>query len=487
MIEKLKSLGSDTLIYGIAKFASRFLTFLLVPIYTNYIPKGAVGEIYYLFAVIAFTNIIFGFGMEPAFLRFYTKDSITQSKKSFTHAFLTISIITVAITGIIFASAESFASYFPALEEPVYIIRLAAMVPLLDAFLIVPYAYMRMTRRSMRFAITQFTFVIIGVGLNLFFILVLGWGTEAVFWSNIIASFYAIVIVSDIIFKNIKFKIDKGLLKQMLRFGIPTIPASFAAVMLQLVDRPILKALTDPETVAVYSINYKLGIPMMLLVSMFDYAWRPFFLSHYEEPDAKRMFARVLTYFTMLSAGIFLLTGLFIEYAVRIPFIGGSLINPDYWDGMVIIPIILGGYFFHGWFTNFQAGFHITKKTEYLPIAIGAGALVNVAMNFLLIPIISYHGAAWATLGGYAVSAGILYAFTRKVYPTNYEWRRLVILIISTLAVYFAGQYLTRDMDILMGLIVRLITAVLFFGLLRVMGFFTPAELHGIKSLFRRK
>ncbi len=78
----------------------------------------------------------------------------------------------------------------------------------------------------------------------------------------------------------------------LLKFGLPYIPAGLAAMMVQVIDRPILLALTNESTVGIYQANYRLGIFMMLVVSMYDYAWRPFFLTHANEPDAKQLFCK---------------------------------------------------------------------------------------------------------------------------------------------------------------------------------------------------
>jgi O-antigen/teichoic acid export membrane protein len=99
---------------------------------------------------------------------------------------------------------------------------------------------------------------------------------------------------------------------------------------------------------------------------------------------------------------------------------------------MGIIPIVLAGYYFNGMFTNFAAGFHITKKTQYLPIAIGIAALVNIGVNITLLPWLDIYSGAWATLIAYAVSAAILYYFARKIYPIDYEFGKLALIITAT-------------------------------------------------------
>ncbi len=486
MPAKLRTLASDTLIYGLFMIIGRFLTFMLTPLYANALPMDVVGDIYYIFSIFAFLNILFSFGMEAAFFRFYDHDDVEQSRKVFSNSFFTILLIAGSISTLIFVLAPLISGEFTTLKNPVLSVRLAAYIPFLDAIMLIPYAYLRMIRKARRFSSIRFVVIILAVSLNLIFLLQLNWGAEAVFAAQLIANVCGMLLLSTDILKNLVVNLDKKLIKAMLVFGLPTLPASLSSIFLQIGDRPILKYLTDEKAVGLYSINYRLGIPMMLMVTVFEYAWKPFYLSHYKEEGSKNLFARVLTYFTLLAAGIFLLAGLYMEYAVQIPAFGSRIIPPEYWSALSIIPIILGGYYFNGVFTNFAAGFYIEKKTKYLPVAIGTAAVVNIVMNFILIPLVGVWGAAWATLGAYFVSALVLYLFLRNIYPMPYEWRRILIIILSTLAVYFAAMYFSDGMEILSGIVTRTVFILGFILLLKIFGFFTKSEIEGIKRLFKR-
>ena len=212
----------------------------------------------------------------------------------------------------------------------------------------------------------------------------------------------------------------------MLRFSLPTVPAGLALMALQVVDRPILKALTDDATVGVYQANYRLGIFMMIAVSIYDYAWRPFFFSRASDPDAKKIFSRVMTYLVLGLSALFLAFVFFIPDVARFEIAGHHFIHPRYWEGLGIVPVIMAGYFFLGISTNLSAGIYIEKKTKYLPVVHIAGAAFNIALNYLMIPRFGIAGAAWATFLAYFAMAGILYLVTRRVYPVDYEWERIM-------------------------------------------------------------
>jgi O-antigen/teichoic acid export membrane protein len=486
-VSRIKSLASDTMVYGVFTIVARFLTFMLTPLYTNYLTMVELGDIQYIFAILAVINIIYGFGMDSAYFRFYEEDAQSNSTKVFTNSYLTIALVSGSITLLTILFAGSISPAITELENGRTLIILAAIVPFLDALMIVPYSHLRMTRQARRFAVTKFILVIIAVVLNFIFVVGYRSGAEGILWAQIIANFVGASIFAKLILNKLSFNIDFRLLKNMLKFGIPTLPAMLAGMILQVGDRWILKPLTDSVQFALYQVNHKLGIPMILFVMVFEYAWKPFYLSHYKDADAKQLFARILTYFTLIAAGVFLVTGLFMDFVVRVPFIGGKFINPDYWSGMGIIPVILLSFYFNGVYNNFQCGFHITKKTQYLPAAIGVGAVINIVMNFMLIPIIGYWGAAWATLGAYFVSALVLYIYTRRVYPIQYEWFRLIKIIVLAGVIYGGAMYLSCGMNLIVSFFIRIAGIILFVLIISTMGFFTKAEMDKIKSLFRRK
>ena len=282
-------------------------------------------------------------------------------------------------------------------------------------------------------------------------------------------------------------KIQKQLLKEMLRFGLPTIPATLSIMIMQVANIPILKEMTNSQTVAIYAVNNRLSIPMMLFISVFIYAWKPFYMGRYEDSDAKNLFARVLTYFSFSAAIIFLTVGFFIKFIVTLPFIGGTFIDSSYWSGLGIVPIVMTSYYLSGVFNNLAAGFYIVKKTDYLPLAIGTAAILNIVLNIVLIPYLGIWGSALATLISYFLAVVIIYIFLQKVYPIKYEWKRLVILIVLTGSFYLTGTYFTNDMTIAGSFIVRLLFIAGYLVSLFVTKFFNKAEIISFLAIFKRK
>ncbi len=205
--------------------------------------------------------------------------------------------------------------------------------------------------------------------------------------------------------------------------------------MVQVIDRPIVLAMTNADTLGLYQTGYKLGILMMLVVSMFQYAWQPFFLNNAREKNARELFAKVMTLFVLAASLLWVVVSLFIDNVAAWEFAAGrSLIARQFLPGLVVVPIILLAYLFNGIYVNLQAGLYIAEKTKYFPVVTVAGALVNVAANLLLIPRLGIAGAALATLASYMVMAAGLFLFAQKFYSVPYEFGKVFKILATVFA-----------------------------------------------------
>jgi O-antigen/teichoic acid export membrane protein len=484
MFDKLKLLGADTAVYGVSTVVGRLLTFLLTPFYTHLLARAELGIVANVYAWIAFFNIAFGYGMEAAYMRYVSSLELGTKKQNFSVPFFSHVVTSLLFLILLLSQASPLAAAINVPQEHSIIIKYAGWILFLDTLGIIPFASLRMERKAKMFAGLKLLNIIITVACNLFFLLTMRLGIEGVFISNLIASGITLMFLVPTILRNIDFNWSAPLYKALLQFGIPTIPAALGGITIQVINRPMLQALTDDATVGLFQANYRLGIFMMLIVSTFDFAWRPFFLTHAKESNAKQLFARVLTYFFLLTMGCFLMLSLFISDIVTTPFLfGKSLIAENYWSGLVIVPVVLLAYVFMGIASNFVAGLYIEKQTKKLPLATFIGAAVSVLVNLTLIPSMGIMGAALATLFSYAAVAIATFFISRSVYRIEYEWGRLGKIALASGVVYACFVFLHPPIP---GLVWKLSLILLFGLIMYAMKFFTASELRSISKVFSK-
>ena len=444
-MKKLRELLSDTLIYGISSVLARFIGYLLVPLHTDVFPTSEYGVVSLVYAGLAFLNVIFTFGMESAYLR-YAKDR-DQAKNVFKTLQIGLGALsTVLVVALVFLapilmpamSLESMGS------QNLYWMMLGILW--FDTMVLVPFAELRLVRRQWLFAIFKTGNILVNVGLQFYLILGLGWGIEAVFFASLIASGLTAIALWIATAPMLSGNWDTPLFRKALRFGLPFVPAGLGYAINETLDRFFLgnylsqstvaelysPEMTPDDVVGIYSACYKLSVFMLLLVQMFRMAWQPFFLRESDDPDAPELYRDVFRYFNVVAGICFLVVALFAQHIVQIkvPMLDVYLVGEQYWSGLSIVPVLLGAYWFQGWYMNFSAGIFIEEETKVLPVITLIGAGITVVANLLLIPHFGMMGSAYATFLSYASMAIMLYYKSVSVYPVNYQLARTFLMML---------------------------------------------------------
>jgi O-antigen/teichoic acid export membrane protein len=463
MLEKIKSLSKETLIYGTSTIVGRFLNFILVPFYTNVFPPAEYGIVTLVFAYTALLNIFFTIGFESGYFKFASTLEFGDKKENFSLPFLTIFLNSLILSSVIYSFSNDFSILIGIGERYTYFIKYTAFILFFDAISFVPFAYLRLNNKPGVFASIKIVNIVVNVSLNFVLVLHFKMGLVSVFIGNVAASAVTFILLLPFVIKNLKFKFNKELFNELWKFSIPYVPAGLASILVQVINRPILLLLTDETTVGIFQANFKLGIFMMLIVSMFDYAWRPFFLNNAREPDAKQIFSKVMTIFVGFASVVLIVLTFFIDDLIKIPLPHKRhLIGAQYWGGVYIVPVILFSYLIYGIYINLMAGIYIEKKTKYLPYITGLGALINIAGNFLLIPYFGMHGAAAATLLSYLAMTFYIYYISQKFYPVKYEINKVILLNfinVAALIIFYLFYYNVIPLNLIMKLIVTVLLA----------------------------
>lgn len=422
MIDKVKTLGKETLIYGTSTIVARLLNFFLVPLYTYFLAPQDYGIIAAVFAFMALTNILYQYGMDQAYLRFAKEN---ETKELFATPLIAVFTSGVFISLTLWFLSAPLASLLGIGAKYNYLIKLACFVMALDALNIVPFAKLRFDHKPWHFMLIRTASIIVNVIGNILVLAYFKSGVKGIFIAGIFASLTSLVLLLPMIIKNFVLRFDKALFKEMFFFAWPFIPAGMASILVNVIDKPILIHLAGLKAVGIYQANFKIGVFMMLVVSMFDQAWRPFFIQYSSEKNAKELFAQIFTYFTAITTWIFLGLTFLMPVIIKTPVFNHHLIAPAYWEGLKIIPLVLGGYLFYGFYINFMVAPVLTKRTRVLMWITLLGAASSILTNFTLVPLVGIIGAGWAIFVSYFVMAASLFWFLQKNYPINYEYKKL--------------------------------------------------------------
>lgn len=475
MFRELRGLAKETAVYGLSTVLGRMLNFLLTPLYSHLLKPEDNGAMQSTYAFIALLTVIYGLGLDTAYLRFGRRDGEADTS-AFSAAFLTVLGTALIVSLLIVLAAEPISSLAGLPVEMAGLIRYGAAILAVDAAMLLPYSELRAAHRAGAYAGIKLAGIAMNVVLALIFVRQLHLGLPGVFLANLIASISTLVMLAPVILARLSAP-SRARLKEMLAFGLPLVAAGMGSMIVQVANRPILAKTAGLAEAGIFGTCYKLGIGMMLLVGMFDQAWKPFILERANRPDAGALIARVLTYFGALGAWAFLASALFIEPLVTAPLFGGkSLIHPSFWGGMGVVPIVTLAYLFNGLYFVMLAPLMLDKRTGAVSAATWAGALTNLLLNWLLIPKYGMMGAAWATLAAFAAMMISVWALGRSSRPVPYEWRRLGILAGWTAALWWPVSEV--------GLAARFVLFAAYPTGLLLTGFLGADELSELRSLF---
>ncbi len=433
-MQKLRELFSDSVIYGISSVLARFINYLLVPFHTGVFTTATYGVVSLVYVAIAFLNVIFTFGMESAYFRYAeNRDKWASIFKTVQISLMGFASVLVLLLWLLKPVLLPLMNLDPAMSD-IYLMMLGILW--FDTLSVVPFAELRLIRRSVLFASLRVLHVIINVALNFYLILSLGMGIEAVFLANLFATVLVTILVWIFTAKGWKGHWNPEALKKALVFGWPFVLSGIGFVINEMLDRHFLNSMdpataielygieTTPEDlVGIYSACYKLAVFMLLLVQMFRMAWQPFFMRHFRDKSSLLLFGQTFIWFNAFSALLYMAVALFKEQivAIEIPVLGRTIIDSDYWGGLEIVPFLLLAYWFHGWYINFSSGVFIKEKTRVLYKITLLGAAITIAANLLLIPHFGMTGSAIATLLSYGTMATVLGLYSKKIMKVPYR------------------------------------------------------------------
>lgn len=432
----MKILAKETAIYGLSSIIGKFLNWLLVPLYTYVLAQQAdYGIVTNLYAWTALLLVILTYGMETGFFRFANKegeDAASVYTTSMTCVFTTSFIF--AVLCCLFSNPIANSLGYAGHSE---FISLLAIVVAMDAFACIPFAYLRYKRRPIQFAALKLLFVFLNIALNILFLVILGKrDVYYVFLSNIIATGIQTLCLLPAILAE-RYSFSWSLLKQMLKYSLPLLVLGVCGIMNQTLDRilfPFFYSGDDAQTqLGIYGACFKVAMVMMMFTQAFRYAYEPFVFAKHKDRKSVEAYADAMKYYILFS--FLILLGM-VVYLDLLKFI----IAPAYWEGLIIVPIVLWTYIFQGIYFNLSFWYKLTDRTQWGAWFSIIGVVITFVLQALLVPKIGYIASAGSSTVCYFVIMLMSYFIGRKYLVIPYDLRKIglyTLLIIALLSVYY--------------------------------------------------
>ena len=439
----LKGLAKDTAIYGLSSIVGRFLNYMLVPLYTHYMPKasGDYGVNTNMYAYTALVLVILTFGMETTLFRF-ANDEHEEPDTVFSTGFAIIGSLTALFLLLIFGFITPIADYTGYAEHPEYLLIMASVVSL-DTLQALPFSYLRFQHRAIRFASLKLLFIVLNITLNVVFFVLLGkTAVFYVFFINLLCTgFITFYFLPDLF--RIRWHVDGRLLRRMVSYSWPILLLGVMGILNQVADKIIFpkvypdKAQANVE-LGVYGSCAKVAMIMAMITQAFRYAYEPIVFAKAKDADKKEYYALGMKYFVIFTLLAFLCV---MGWLPLLRYMIGS----DYWEGLYVIPIVMVAEIMMGIYFNLSFWYKLTDRTAYGAVFSLAGCIVLLAVNIWGIPHYSYMACAWGGVAGYGTAMLLSYFVGQRIYPIPYPIRSMAAYTVLTAAFYYAITCIPAD------------------------------------------
>ena len=430
----LKSLAKDTAIYGLSSIVGRFLNYLLVPLYTYYMPHetGDYGISTNVYAYTALILVLLTFGMETTLFRF-ANDEKSKPDTVFSTVMAVVGSLTLVFLLCIFGFIGPISRALGYTEHPDYLLMMAVVVAL-DALQAIPFSYLRFQKRAIRFASLKMLFIILNICLNLLYFVLLGkTSVFYVFFINLLCTgFITLFFVPDLF--KIQWQFDGALLRRMFSYSWPILILGVAGILNQVADKIIFPLIYPDRAEADiqlgdYGSCVKIAMIMAMITQAFRYAYEPIVFAKNKDADKSEYYASAMKYFIIFTLLAFLVV---MGWMPVLQYIIGA----KYRAGLGVVPIVMMAEIFMGIYFNLSFWYKLIDKTIYGAWFSLAGCIVLIAINIIFIPKIGYWACAWGGLAGYFTSMTLSYFVGQKKNPIPYPMRDIVIYFIAAMALF---------------------------------------------------
>jgi O-antigen/teichoic acid export membrane protein len=429
---RLRTLLRGSLLYTIGNFLPRIGAFLLLPVYTAAMGPSEFGTFSLMLSLSGVLGLVYRLGLDGALMRLHF-DVDDRDRPAL---YLTLGVTTAAVGGALsLLLAVVAAPVFPGLfaGAPFWPFGpLTLVLTFLLAFQYVPTAWLRARELPGRFLLLTLASFASGVAATVLFVLVLGLGPSGALLGQIAGAATILVVAIAVVASMGARAFRPDLLRRSLAFGLPLLPHSLSAWVLNLSDRWLIgllvvgSATAAQAAIGIYSFGYLLGQLVALVAFSFNAAWVPFFYQRGETPSGPGLLREMTTLsiagLAILAAGIGLL-------APEVT----ALLAADRWgpasaDAARVAPIVALASVAYGVYYMVVSAVFLVRRTAVLPLLTITAGVVNVGLNVALIPRVGIVGAAWATLAGYSVLAALTTWYAGRVYALELDVGRLATI-----------------------------------------------------------
>ncbi|MFX0210416.1 MAG: lipopolysaccharide biosynthesis protein [Candidatus Hodarchaeota archaeon] len=429
LLGEIKKLGKHSIVYGFGNLFTNLLGVILLPIYTRYLTPADYGIFSLLIITGTIVGIITQLGLGSALFREVIYQGSDERIVQSTAFYFLIGESILFFSIVIIFSPHLSRLIFKSLNYA-YLLRLIFLTGILNSLNIVIMAKFRIHGRSLLYSSLALARLVIGATITIYFIVVLKRGVEGLVTAGLILAAIFGFIYFLFLLKDFRLTFSMKVLRRLLNFGIPLVPFGLARIIMGTADRYFLQHLSTTTNVGLYSVAYRVGLAINLIVGAVQLAWPAQMYKIAKQPRAEQQLSKILTYY------LFALSFIGLGFSVLAYEILVIMTTPQFYSAYTVVPLIVISYIMYGVMYMTNSALETQNKTRYMFPTIIVAACINLLLNYFLIPHFGIMGAGLAAVAAYTVLAMIQLAVNLHFWYIPYEYKRIVKIALVWIFIY---------------------------------------------------
>jgi O-antigen/teichoic acid export membrane protein len=424
-------------IYSFGNILSAFVSFLLLPIYTRLLTPGDYGVLELLNLFAAILGMLFGLIVSNGYGRIYfdTKDEDYRRKLFATGQIFTL-LCAVSFTAIIFFNADWFSHTVLNANVGQLPIFLITVSTIFSVMIKIPLANLQIRQLPKQYIVVNLIGFLLTVSATIILVVFYRLGVLGVLYGQLIGNIIQLIFLSIYSRKEYKIGFSLSQLGLMLSFSVFLIPANLSALVLNMSNRWFLQEYHTIGDVGLYALGAKFAsIIPMLFTEPIKQAFSPYLYEQLENPEKlKKTLADFSRHFLIGLSVVVLGISLMTREAIMI------IADKSFYGSQNVTFILSVSFLFLGLAGIVVQGIQVVKKTWIITLIWVFSSLVNILLNFWLVPLYGRMGAAVATLISVIIICIFYFIAVAKVYPVKFNYSTFVILLFLTVIFNYAGS-----------------------------------------------
>jgi O-antigen/teichoic acid export membrane protein len=466
LVHKLLRHGS---LYFVANVIMRFVGLLLIPLDTRLFTPDEYGTIVTLTSVTRVMVVFVGLYLDAAFNRFYHEykhnpfllRSYTSTLYWFIMAWgLLVVVLSLLVVGLIIR---------PSIPVwPVFV--LAFLGPLFTQLGLLSQAHLQQNHRSGLQVTVTLCNLALNIGVMLLAVGVFRVGMAGKFIGIFCGTGLSFVLGTYILRREgyLHFTFSRPMLCESLRFSVPLIPNIAAGWIAGFSDRILLSMYGPIAETGVYNVGYSLGMGFSLFSQSVFMVYGPMIYAMMKKDTevTRQRIERFVPYYFMLMLWLCLALSLFAPETVRL------LTPAEYAGATTIVPVVVFAYFLGSQYQTAVVLLSALGKTGLISTGAILQALVNLALNLLLLPRFGKTAAAWTTVAAIGTYTAWMVYWSQRSFCLKLDLRRIALAVLAVgamallylvLGAVIAASWLGAVV-VKLGLLVGAVLTIWFFG-----------------------